>query len=109
MCYFAFCVAFLPLLSLIVVTVSEPYNAFGSAFHNREILFLPLEERLKKWFTEVSEVNHFDALKHLAPTISEEETLKVLPDYAYLVRGLWVCKSSLLFDDGYASKRQNSS
>ncbi|KAG2582895.1 hypothetical protein PVAP13_6KG084000 [Panicum virgatum] len=71
----------------------------------REILLLPLEERLKKWFTEVSEVNHFDALKHLAPTISEEEILKVLPDYAYLVRGLWVCKSSLLFDDGYASKR----
>jgi len=31
--------------------------------------------------------------------------LKVLPEYAYLVRGLWVCKSSLLFDDEYASKR----
>jgi DNA-directed RNA polymerase-3 subunit RPC5 len=71
----------------------------------REMLLLPLEERLKKWFTEVSEVNQFDALKHLAPTYSEEEILKVLPDYAYLVRGLWVCKSSLLFDDGYASKR----
>ena len=38
-------------------------------------------------------------------TYSEEEILKALPDYAYLVRGLWVCKSSLLFDDGYASKR----
>ncbi|XP_039814477.1 uncharacterized protein LOC120677388 isoform X5 [Panicum virgatum] len=71
----------------------------------REMLLLPLEERLKKWFTEVSEVNQFDALKHLAPTYSEEEILKALPDYAYLVRGLWVCKSSLLFDDGYASKR----
>ncbi|TKW09555.1 hypothetical protein SEVIR_6G110200v4 [Setaria viridis] len=71
----------------------------------REMLLLPLEERLKKWFTEVSEVNQFDALKHLAPTYSEEEILKVLPEYAYLVRGLWVCKSSLLFDDGYASKR----
>ncbi|CAO2163774.1 unnamed protein product [Urochloa humidicola] len=72
----------------------------------RETLLLPLlEERLKKWFTEVSEVNQFDALKHLAPTYSEEEILKVLPEYAYLVRGLWVCKSSLLFDDGYASKR----
>ncbi|KAF8654908.1 hypothetical protein HU200_061337 [Digitaria exilis] len=71
----------------------------------RKMLSLPLEERLKKWFTEVSEVNQFDALKHLAPTYSEEEILKVLPEYAYLVRGLWVCKSSLLFDDGYASKR----
>lgn len=29
----------------------------------------------------------------------------MLPEYAYLVRGLWVCKSSLLFDDGYASIR----
>ncbi|CAN6277533.1 unnamed protein product [Urochloa humidicola] len=71
----------------------------------REMRLLPLEERLKKWFTEVSEVNQFDALKHLAPTYSEEEILKLLPEYAYLVRGLWVCKSSLLFDDGYALKR----
>ncbi|CAO2206358.1 unnamed protein product [Urochloa humidicola] len=71
----------------------------------REMLLLPLEERLKKWFTEVSEVNQFDALKHLAPTCSEEEILKLLPEYAYLVHGLWVCRSSLLFDDGYASKR----
>ncbi|XP_062191482.1 uncharacterized protein LOC133895286 isoform X2 [Phragmites australis] len=71
----------------------------------REMVSLPLEDRLKKWFTEVSEVNQFDALMHLAPTYSEEEVLKVLPGYADLVRGLWVCKSSLLFDDGYASKR----
>ncbi|CAN6311348.1 unnamed protein product [Urochloa humidicola] len=71
----------------------------------REMRLLPLEECLKKWFTEVSEVNQFDALKHLAPTYSEEEILKLLPEYAYLVRGLWVCKSSLLFDDGYALKR----
>lgn len=72
----------------------------------REMLVLPLEERLKKWFTEVSEVSQFNALKHLAPTHSEEEILKVLPEYACLVRGLWVCKSSLLFDDEYALKRE---
>lgn len=43
---------------------------------------------------------------HLAPSYSEEEILKLLPEYADLVRGLWVCKSSLLFnDDGYVSKR----
>ncbi|KAF0898649.1 hypothetical protein E2562_009162 [Oryza meyeriana var. granulata] len=71
----------------------------------REMLKLPLEERLKKWFTEVSQVNQFDALMHLAPTYSEDDVLKVLPLYADLVRGLWVCKSSLLFDDGYACKR----
>uniref|UniRef100_A0ACD5U3K0 Uncharacterized protein n=1 Tax=Avena sativa TaxID=4498 RepID=A0ACD5U3K0_AVESA len=71
----------------------------------REMLLLPLEERLKKWFTEVSQVNRFDALIHLAPTYSEGDVLKVLPVYADLVRGLWVCKSSLLYDDGLASKR----
>uniref|UniRef100_A0A0E0LT30 DNA-directed RNA polymerase III subunit RPC5 n=1 Tax=Oryza punctata TaxID=4537 RepID=A0A0E0LT30_ORYPU len=70
-----------------------------------EMLKLPLEERLKKWFTEVSQVNRFDALMHLAPLYSEVDVLKVLPVYADLVRGLWVCKSSLLFDDGYAWKR----
>ncbi|GJN09764.1 hypothetical protein PR202_ga27798 [Eleusine coracana subsp. coracana] len=64
---------------------------------------LPLGDRLKKWFTEVSEVNQFDAVMHLAPTYSEEEILKVLPEYADLVRGLWVCKSSLLFNDGLQS------
>ncbi|CAM0955851.1 unnamed protein product [Alopecurus aequalis] len=71
----------------------------------REMLLLPLEERLKKWFTEVSQVNRFDTLIHLAPTYSEEDVLKILPAYADLVRGLWVCKSSLLYDDGHASKR----
>lgn len=71
----------------------------------REMLLLPLEERLKKWFTEVSQVNRFDALIHLAPTYSDEDVLKILPVYADLVRGLWVCKSSLLYDDGHASKR----
>ncbi|XP_015695739.1 DNA-directed RNA polymerase III subunit RPC5 isoform X2 [Oryza brachyantha] len=71
----------------------------------REMLKLPLEERLKKWFTEVSQVNQFDALMHLAQTYSEDDLLKVLPVYADLVHGLWVCKSSLLFDDGYACKR----
>ncbi|KAM3244985.1 hypothetical protein ACQJBY_056366 [Aegilops geniculata] len=71
----------------------------------REMLSLPLEVRLKKWFTEVSQVNRFDALMHLAPDCSEEDLLKILPVYADLVCGLWVCKSSLLYDDGHASKR----
>ncbi|KAI5007405.1 uncharacterized protein LOC123440346 [Hordeum vulgare subsp. vulgare] len=71
----------------------------------REMLSLPLEERLKKWFTEVSQVSQFVALMHLAPDCSEEDVLEILPVYADLVRGLWVCRSSLLYDDGLASKR----
>ncbi|XP_037445224.1 DNA-directed RNA polymerase III subunit RPC5-like [Triticum dicoccoides] len=71
----------------------------------REMRSLPPEVRFKKWFTEVSQVNRFDALMHLAPDCSEEDLLKILPVYADLVRGLWVCKSSLLYDDGLASKR----
>ncbi|KAG8046878.1 hypothetical protein GUJ93_ZPchr0008g12041 [Zizania palustris] len=71
----------------------------------RKMLLLPLEERLKKWFTEVSQVNRFDTLMHLAPPYSDDDVLKVLPVYADLVCGLWVCKSSLLPDDGYACKR----
>uniref|UniRef100_A0A0D9X636 DNA-directed RNA polymerase III subunit RPC5 n=1 Tax=Leersia perrieri TaxID=77586 RepID=A0A0D9X636_9ORYZ len=92
------------------VTSLCPGGSTGSRNVNRshairEMLKLPLEERLKKWFTEVSQVTKFDALMHLAPTYSEDDVLKVLPVYADLVRGLWVCKSSLLFDDGVACKR----
>ncbi|WOK95088.1 hypothetical protein Cni_G03795 [Canna indica] len=64
----------------------------------RFLLSLPVEERLKKWLSEVSQVNHFKALMHLAPDISEQELLKALPLYADLVQGLWVCKSSLLYE-----------
>ncbi|CAA3021975.1 DNA-directed RNA polymerase III subunit RPC5 [Olea europaea subsp. europaea] len=40
--------------------------------------------------------NHgFDALKHLALDDSVEEVLEVLQEYARLVQGLWVPKSSL--------------
>ena len=48
---------------------SELYNAFWNTsyiffficFHNREMLLLPLEERLKKWFTEVRlRCSHFN-------------------------------------------------
>ncbi|XP_073004545.1 uncharacterized protein [Typha latifolia] len=64
----------------------------------RLLLSLSLEQRLKKWLTEVSEVNRFDALMHLAPTNSVQEVLKVLQVQADLVRGLWVTKSSLLYE-----------
>ncbi|XP_038985804.1 DNA-directed RNA polymerase III subunit RPC5 isoform X2 [Phoenix dactylifera] len=64
----------------------------------RVLLSMPLEERLKKWLTEGSQVNRFDALMHLAPTNSEKDVLKVLQLHAYLVQGLWVTKSSLLYE-----------
>lgn len=40
-------------------------------------------------------MHRFYALMHLAPDHTEGEVLKVLQQYAVLVRGLWVAKSSL--------------
>ncbi|XP_022870617.1 uncharacterized protein LOC111389869 isoform X2 [Olea europaea var. sylvestris] len=61
---------------------------------------LPLKERCKTWRLELMEhgsPNHgFDALKHLALDDSVEEVLEVLQEYARLVQGLWVPKSSLV-------------
>ncbi|XP_042447479.1 DNA-directed RNA polymerase III subunit RPC5-like [Zingiber officinale] len=68
------------------------------AFSLRHLLSLPLEKRLKKWFSEVCQVNNFNALLDLAPDSSKEDVLKVLPHYADLVQGLWVTKSSLLHE-----------
>ncbi|XP_042443771.1 DNA-directed RNA polymerase III subunit RPC5-like isoform X2 [Zingiber officinale] len=64
----------------------------------RFLLSLPLEERLKKWLSEVSQVNNFNALMDLAPDNSKEDVLKVLLHYADLVQGLWITKSSLLHE-----------
>ncbi|XP_020103180.1 DNA-directed RNA polymerase III subunit RPC5 isoform X3 [Ananas comosus] len=71
----------------------------------REFLALSLEERLRKWLIEVSQVNRFDALMHLAPTNSIREVLELLQRHAYLVRGLWVCKSSLLYNGAEVDAR----
>ncbi|KAG0474131.1 hypothetical protein HPP92_015988 [Vanilla planifolia] len=64
----------------------------------RFLLTKPLEERLKQWLSEGSQVNRFNALLHLAPTESEEYVLEVLQHHAYLVQGLWVAKSYMLYD-----------
>ncbi|KAG0483236.1 hypothetical protein HPP92_011320, partial [Vanilla planifolia] len=69
------------------------------------LLGLPLEERLKKWFCQVKQINRFVALKHLAYGYSEVDLLRVLHSYANLVQGLWVCKSSLLYDGDEAMQR----
>lgn len=58
---------------------------------------LPLEEHLRRWLTEVSQVSRFNVIKHFSPAnSSDEEVLMVLQLYAYLVQGLWVSKSSLV-------------
>ncbi|XP_010906545.1 uncharacterized protein [Elaeis guineensis] len=73
----------------------------------RVLLSMPLEERLNKWLTECSQVNHFDALMYLAPTNSEKDVLKLLQLHAYLVQGLWVTKSSLLYEGFNALARDH--
>ncbi|KAK1269489.1 hypothetical protein QJS04_geneDACA006375 [Acorus gramineus] len=66
----------------------------------RELLSLSLEERFKKWFSEGSPVNRFNALMHLAPSETPKDVLKVIQQHAYLVQGLWVSKSLLLYGGG---------
>ncbi|KAG9441022.1 hypothetical protein H6P81_016876 [Aristolochia fimbriata] len=61
----------------------------------RILLSLPLEERFKKWFSEGPEAHRFSALMHLAPECSEDDVLKVLKQYSYLVQGMWVAKTGL--------------
>lgn len=53
------------------------------------------------------QVNNFAALKKLAYGYSEDDLRKVLPSYANLVQGLWVCKSSLLYRPPEAKQRDN--
>ncbi|KAA8531837.1 hypothetical protein F0562_006446 [Nyssa sinensis] len=66
----------------------------------RSLLSLPLEERYKIWLREGPPVNRFDTLKYLAPKESIENVLAVLQKHAQLVQGLWVPKSSLLYEGG---------
>ncbi|CAJ1926461.1 unnamed protein product [Sphenostylis stenocarpa] len=67
----------------------------------RDLLSLPVEERLKKML-EKYPPQRFSALKHFAPEYSEEELLQFLQQHAILLWGLWTAKSSLLFPNGGA-------
>lgn len=51
------------------------------------------------------QINRFDALMHLAPDSSKEDVLNALPLYAVLVQGLWVSKSTLLYEGKVALVR----
>ncbi|KAJ3698403.1 hypothetical protein LUZ61_002108 [Rhynchospora tenuis] len=67
----------------------------------RELRKLPLEERLKKWFTEVSQLNRFDFIEYLlAPAVPVQEVLQQVQMLADLVQGVWVTKTALLYE-GY--------
>ncbi|CAI9766948.1 unnamed protein product [Fraxinus pennsylvanica] len=71
---------------------------FRSKVPTRRLLMsLPLKERCETWLLKGSPINRFDALKHLALGESGEEVLEVLQEYARLVYGLWVPKSSLVY------------
>ncbi|KAH7659911.1 DNA-directed RNA polymerase III subunit Rpc5 protein [Dioscorea alata] len=89
--------------SLCPVTSSDAKNTKGLS--RRNLLLMPLEERLKKWFCEGPQINRFNALMHLAPNESINEVLKVIQQYADLVQGLWITKSSLLFKEEQARVR----
>ncbi|XP_078149304.1 uncharacterized protein LOC144544632 isoform X2 [Carex rostrata] len=67
----------------------------------RELRKLPLEERLKKWFTEVTQLNRFDFIEYLlAPVEPVEEVLQQVQMLADLIRGVWVTKTSIIYE-GY--------
>lgn len=73
-------------------------NDFKSAVPSRRFLLsLPLEERLKTWLCKGASLHRFSTLKHIAPDNSIEDVLRVLRQHANLVQGLWVPKSSLLY------------
>ncbi|PIA52566.1 hypothetical protein AQUCO_01000440v1 [Aquilegia coerulea] len=78
----------------------ESSAAFGRdrSLSRKFLLSLPLEERLKKWFSEgsQSQLNHYNYIKHLAPNDSDEEVLECLLHHALLVQGLWVPRTSVL-------------
>ncbi|KZV19013.1 hypothetical protein F511_08441 [Dorcoceras hygrometricum] len=72
-------------------------NAQISGPPRRLLLTLPLKERFKTWLLEGPPIHRFDALKYLASDETVEEILGVLQEYARLVQGLWVPKSSLVY------------
>ncbi|KAL5987746.1 hypothetical protein ACLOJK_035498 [Asimina triloba] len=75
------------------MATEEGYNIpFSMSLH---LLAMPLEERFKKWLSEGPHINRFCALMHLAPADSKDDVLKVLQQFADLVQGVWVAKSSL--------------
>lgn len=65
----------------------------------KSLLALPLEERLKKWLAEGPSVQRFSALRHLAPNDPEKDVLRILQQFAVLVQGLWVAKTSIRYPD----------
>jgi DNA-directed RNA polymerase-3 subunit RPC5 len=62
----------------------------------RELLLLPLEDRIKTLLLEGSPVHKFNALKHIAPE-SDSDVLSVLQKFAHVIQGLWVPKSGLIY------------
>ncbi|ESQ32340.1 hypothetical protein EUTSA_v10003751mg [Eutrema salsugineum] len=66
----------------------------------RVLTSLPLEERVQKLLCQGPPLFRYSVLKHYAPEFSDNDFLKVLQDYAWLVQGLWTPKTRLLQLDG---------
>lgn len=93
-------------------------NKFLQDFKFRVIFKLSLSSKKKGKFLSLNtesqwlfalfqgpQVNRFVALLHLSPDDSPEDVLSLLQRHAYLVQGLWVSKSSLLYDGAAALYR----
>ncbi|KAJ4840832.1 hypothetical protein Tsubulata_033466, partial [Turnera subulata] len=74
-------------------------NSKNTGLSKRDLLKLPLEERLKKLF-EVQPVYRLSALKHHTSEYPIELVLEKLQQLARLVQGLWVLQSDLIPDLG---------
>ncbi|KAG7560086.1 DNA-directed RNA polymerase III subunit Rpc5 [Arabidopsis thaliana x Arabidopsis arenosa] len=66
----------------------------------RVLTSLPIEERVKKLLCQGHPLFQYSVLKHYAPELSNEDFLRVIQQYAWLVQGLWTPKSELLKLEG---------
>ncbi|XP_010474001.1 PREDICTED: uncharacterized protein LOC104753445 [Camelina sativa] len=66
----------------------------------RVLTSLPIEERVQKMLCQGPHLFQYSVLKHYAPELSDEDFLKVIQQYAWLVQGLWTPKTRLLKLDG---------
>ncbi|XP_010482228.1 PREDICTED: DNA-directed RNA polymerase III subunit RPC5-like [Camelina sativa] len=75
-------------------------NSESKETSKRDLLSLPLKERVQKLLCEGPPLLRYSVLKHYASEFSDEDFLEALQEYGWLVQGLWTPKTSLLKLDG---------